>query len=74
MQRFVIIPALQHPNPSAASLDAAISYWPDGFNIYDNLEKCRLVRNYMDRAEAAAECAALNDLPQDWGPVLGAAT
>ena len=72
MQRFVVIPALQQPSPSATSLDASISYWPDGFNIYDNLEKCRLVRIYMERAEAAADCDELNG--QSYSRTLGAAT
>lgn len=72
MQRYVVIPALQQPNPSAPSLDASISYWPDGFNIYDNQEKCRLVRIYMERAEAAADCDVLNG--QLYSQGLGAAT
>ncbi len=61
LSRFVIVPGI--PAETGSVREGARFYSTmasNGFNIYDNKEKCRLPLVFATRAEAEAECRVKN--------------
>lgn len=69
LSRFVIVPGI--PVETGSVREGARFYstmTPNGFNIYDNKERCRLALVFATLAEAEAECRAKNS-EQLFGPM-----
>jgi hypothetical protein len=61
LSRFLIVPGI--PTETGSTREGTRFYSTmasNGFNIYDNKEKCRLALGFATRAEAEAECRSKN--------------
>lgn len=66
ISRYVVVPAI--PTETTPTQHDGRNYCrtlSSGFDIYDNLEKCRLRPSYTTRSEAEAACSENNETPLD---------
>ena len=72
--RFVIVPAVPVEGESVRIGNRFYAATTSGgFDIYDNQEKQRLKRGFINKSEAAAACTSMNDEsrnPQALFPIL----